>query len=81
MEILLGDVLALVLDPHAAILYAGTETGVFRSDDGGDSWMPAGLAGREVHDLAIDVLGSEPAGVLVPMTHRGARILSPTEAA
>jgi photosystem II stability/assembly factor-like uncharacterized protein len=34
-------------------LYAGTDDGLFRSDDGGTTWRPAGLEGSVVWDLAV----------------------------
>ena len=35
-------------------IYAGTQTGLFRSDDSGASWSSAGLVGFNVHQVAID---------------------------
>ena len=34
-----------------ALAYAGTDKGLFRSTDAGDSWSPAGLGGDQVWDL------------------------------
>jgi len=52
-------VAALIVDPrNRQTVYAGTWTrdssggGVFRSDDGGNSWKPAGLEGHAVRALA-----------------------------
>ncbi len=41
------------------ILYAGTSLGPFRSDDGGDTFIPIhnGYRGTQVNDLAIDAAG------------------------
>ncbi|GAB4514268.1 MAG: hypothetical protein Kow0047_26040 [Anaerolineae bacterium] len=51
----LVSVLSLSAAPsHPDILYAGTNGGgVYRSDDGGQTWRPAGLAGRAIPDLAV----------------------------
>src|SRR5262249_54008609 len=52
-----SDVRALALDPHAtATVWAAGSSGVFRSDDGGASWIRAdnGLPGRPVLGLVID---------------------------
>lgn len=53
-----GVVLSLAVDPqNPDIVYAGTRTaGVFRSADGGRSWVPArrGLLSAQVNCLAID---------------------------
>ncbi len=44
----------LAADPVAAdIVYAGTRSGVLRSDDRGRSWRPAGLDGHIVKSLAV----------------------------
>jgi photosystem II stability/assembly factor-like uncharacterized protein len=41
--------------PHPNTLYAGTQgSGVFRSDDRGQNWRPAGLAGQIVKSLAAN---------------------------
>jgi len=34
-------------------LFLATADGVMKSDNGGDSWQQAGVAGREVHDIAV----------------------------
>ncbi len=54
-----GVVTTILVDPrNSEILYAGTWTlgpnggGVFRSNDGGHSWRPLGLAGQSVRALA-----------------------------
>ena len=51
-----GTVRSLVADAHSAnTLYAGTtNSGVFKSIDGGENWSYAGLAGFTVTNLAID---------------------------
>lgn len=48
------DVRCLAADPLSKeIIYAGTQgQGVLRSDDSGDTWQPAGLAGQAVKSLA-----------------------------
>ena len=48
---------ALELDPgDAAVLFAATDAGVFRSPDGGDTWVPfaEGLPNAQVVDLVSD---------------------------
>ncbi len=52
-----GHVGALAVHPSArGVLWAASEHGVFRSDDGGRSWGPPGrgLAITDVHSLAVD---------------------------
>ncbi|HWM91040.1 MAG TPA: hypothetical protein VN493_09755 [Thermoanaerobaculia bacterium] len=52
-----GPVTALAFDPaNSAIVYAGTYSGVFRSEDHGATWTAAslGLASGVVFDLAAD---------------------------
>lgn len=52
-----GSVYCLVSDPsHTATLYAGTDRGVYRSDDAGASWRAAsaGLPAFRVQTIAID---------------------------
>lgn len=49
-----GSISALVVSPSVSgQLYAGSATGVFRSRDGGTTWLPAGLAWEDVRSLAI----------------------------
>ena len=50
------DIRCLAADPaHPQIVYAGTQgQGVMRSDDGGFSWQPAGLAGLIIKSLAVN---------------------------
>jgi photosystem II stability/assembly factor-like uncharacterized protein len=57
------DVRCLAADPlDEHVVYAGTQgNGVLRSDDGGRSWRPAGLAGKIVKSLAASRL--EPGAV------------------
>jgi len=61
VEFLLADrdLRCLAADPlNPNVLYAGTQgEGVLRSDDGGRSWQPAGLAGRSVKALAVSRAG------------------------
>src|SRR5262245_57643712 len=49
------DVRCLAADPlHPSVVYAGTQgQGVFRSDDRGATWRPAGLGGRIIKALAV----------------------------
>ena len=52
-----GNVRALAVDPQApATLYAGTDGGVFKSQDGGISWgaVNNGLTGFTVYTLTVD---------------------------
>jgi photosystem II stability/assembly factor-like uncharacterized protein len=52
-----GTVYCIVPDPsHPATLYAGTDSGVFRSDDGGTSWRAAnaGISTYRVQTIAVD---------------------------
>lgn len=68
------DVRCLAADPmRPRIVYAGTQgTGVLRSDDGGLTWQPSGLAGSIVKSLAVSGVapetvsaGTKPARVFV----------------
>jgi photosystem II stability/assembly factor-like uncharacterized protein len=68
------DVRTLATDPlHASVVYAGTQAdGLLRSEDRGQTWAPAGLAGQPVRSLAVSphqagviYAGTKPAGVLV----------------
>ena len=66
-----GSVYCLVADPtNAAILYAGTDRGVYRSDDAGASWRgaSAGLPAYRVQTIAIDPTSPSTlyAGTLTP---------------
>src|SRR5512138_2713291 len=52
-----GTVYCLTADPsHAATLYAGTDHGVYKSDDAGASWKAsnAGLEVYRVQTIAVD---------------------------
>ena len=52
-----GIISALAIDPQTpATLYAGTDSGVFKSDDSGGTWVAAnsGLPTRSVRAIAID---------------------------
>ncbi len=52
-----GNVRALAIDPQTpSNLYAGTDRGVFKSQDGGISWSPVnnGLTALTVYALALD---------------------------
>jgi photosystem II stability/assembly factor-like uncharacterized protein len=66
------DVRCLAVDPlHYGRVYAGTQdAGVLRSDDAGQTWRPAGLAGQIVKALAVSptqpgvlFAGTKPAGL------------------
>jgi hypothetical protein len=66
-----GSVHCVVPDPsHPATLYAGTDQGVFKSDDGGASWRAAsaGMPAARVQTIAIDpaVTATLYAGTLTP---------------
>jgi photosystem II stability/assembly factor-like uncharacterized protein len=66
-----GSVYCLVSDPsHAATLYAGTDRGVYRSDDAGASWSAAnaGLPAFRIQTIAIDPASPSTlyAGTLTP---------------
>jgi photosystem II stability/assembly factor-like uncharacterized protein len=43
-------------DPDSQVFYAGTDEGLLRSDDGGQTWVEvtSGLTGRGMPDLAMD---------------------------
>jgi photosystem II stability/assembly factor-like uncharacterized protein len=43
-------------DPAGQVFYAGTDKGLLRSDDGGQTWVEvtSGLTGRAMPDLAVD---------------------------
>jgi photosystem II stability/assembly factor-like uncharacterized protein len=43
-------------DPDSQVFYAGTDGGLLRSDDGGQTWVEvtSGLTGRGMPDLAVD---------------------------
>jgi hypothetical protein len=54
-----SEINALVIDPNTpTTLYAATDIGVFRSTDGGTSFIPAGFANTTVVLLAIDPVRS-----------------------
>jgi photosystem II stability/assembly factor-like uncharacterized protein len=67
------DVTCLAADPHAGhVIYAGTRSGVLRSDDTGLTWTSCGLQGIIVkslalspHDGAVIYAGTKPAGLFV----------------
>jgi hypothetical protein len=76
VEALLEDqkVNCLAADPrNEGVIYAGTQgNGVLRSDDQGQSWVPAGMEGHIVKSLAVSphesgliYAGIKPAGVFV----------------
>ncbi len=49
-------VYVLERDPERRVFYAGTDKGLLRSDDGGQTWVEvtSGLTGRAMPDLAVD---------------------------
>lgn len=66
-----GNVHCIVADPsRPSTLYAGTDRGVFKSDDGGASWRPAGegMPAERVQAIAIDPAATATlyAGTLTP---------------
>src|SRR5262245_8455140 len=66
-----GNVYCLVADPsRPATLYAGTDQGVYKSEDGGASWRAsnAGLAIYRVQTIAIDPASTSTmyAGTITP---------------
>lgn len=74
------DIHCLAGDPHSpARAYAGTRhDGILRSDDGGKTWQPIGLAGIPVKSIAVDPMypdtiyaGSKPVSLYV--THDGGK--------
>ncbi len=52
----LSAVRALEADPATGALFAGSNAGVFKSVDGGATWLPAsrGLPGTDIQDLLMD---------------------------
>ena len=57
---------------RAGFLLAGNEEGIFRSEDGGQSWKPAGAAGYQVlrieqspHDPCFWLAGTQGGGLFV----------------
>ena len=66
-----GSVYCLVADPsRPATLYAGTDQGVYKSDDGGTTWRPSnsGLSLYRVQTIAIDPVSPTTlfAGTITP---------------
>jgi photosystem II stability/assembly factor-like uncharacterized protein len=66
-----GNAYCVVADPaHPSTLYAGTDQGVFRSDNAGSSWRAAGvgLPAVRVQTIALDptATGTLYAGTLTP---------------
>ena len=56
-----ADIRAMAIDPdNSAVLFAGTEAGIYRTGDGGDSWelVDSPMNGLEIWALAIDPSGS-----------------------
>ncbi|HSB04190.1 MAG TPA: BACON domain-containing carbohydrate-binding protein [Thermodesulfobacteriota bacterium] len=50
-----GKIYAVVIDPsNPSIIYTGTDVGVFKSTNAGDSWTASGLPQYDVNILAID---------------------------
>jgi len=46
---------SLVIDPNnPQTLYAGTGNGVFKSSNGGSSWLPIGLTGSYINSILVD---------------------------
>jgi hypothetical protein len=66
-----GSVYCIVADPsHPSTLYAGTDQGVFKSDDAGASWRAAGagMPAVRVQTIAVDPTATSTlyAGTLTP---------------
>jgi photosystem II stability/assembly factor-like uncharacterized protein len=54
------NVTCLAFDPDSPeVLYAGTQNGLFKTTNGGSSWVPTALAGGLVTDISVDS-GSHP---------------------
>lgn len=49
----LEDTTVRVLLAHKSLIYAGTEKGVFKTSDGGVSWVSAGLEGKDVRAMLV----------------------------
>ncbi|MEO2004353.1 MAG: winged helix-turn-helix transcriptional regulator [Candidatus Poribacteria bacterium] len=57
-----SDIRALTIQPgRGGTIYAGSNNGVYKSTDGGDSWARAGseLAGREVWSVGVSHLDGD----------------------
>ena len=54
-------VCVLESDPENRVFYAGTDGGLLRSEDGGQTWVEvtSGLTGRSMPDLAVDTQSPE----------------------
>ncbi len=81
-----GSVYCLVSDPsNAATLYAGTDRGVYRSDDAGVTWSAAnaGLPAFRVETIAIDPTSPSTlyAGTLTPNGVQSVGIFKSTDGA
>jgi photosystem II stability/assembly factor-like uncharacterized protein len=81
-----GSVYCLASDPsNAATLYAGTDRGVYRSDDAGVSWRAAnaGLPAFRVETIAIDPASPSTlyAGTLTPNGVQSVGIFKSTDGA
>ena len=40
-----------MLPSNTSVLFLATADGIMKSDNGGESWQPCGLSGREVHEI------------------------------
>jgi hypothetical protein len=60
---------SLALDANSVNLYAATQGGLFRSNDGGSSWSLVGLSGIPVNCVAIDP--HDPATILAGTNGQG----------
>ena len=82
-----ADVRAIAVNPNNAdVVYAGTDKGVFRSENGGDAWqaLPSEMDALEVWALAIDTTAPRDAlrghlSLRLFQIHRRWRILAETE--
>ncbi len=86
-----SDIRALMLSPHdSQTLYAGTEDGVFKTENGGDEWTRLGgeLAGKEIwsvgaspHDPNLLIAGTCPAALYASEDGGGSWFLGKQEIA
>ena len=67
----------IAIDPNDLTLYLGTDIGVWRSPDGGDTWEHMGPATGMPNVAVFDIQVGQQTGQVVAFTHgRGAFVLS-----